>query len=65
MPASRADELAKLAGNYRDITRFAVSVGVAPGLVVGQLQHRGIVARDRLNFLKRRFSKEEAEAAGG
>lgn len=39
----------------RAIIRFALRVGVSPGIVVGQLQHLGRVKHDRLNRLKRRF----------
>jgi len=41
--------------HYREVIRLAAHWGVSPGLVAGQLQHRGIVARDRLNGLKRRY----------
>lgn len=41
--------------NYREVIRFAQRIGISPGIVVGQLQHHGKVARDRLNTLKRRF----------
>ena len=47
--------LSNLGMNSRDIIRFARLVGVSPGIVVGQLQHSGKVARNRHNRLKRRF----------
>jgi HTH-type transcriptional regulator / antitoxin HigA len=37
------------------VIRFARSVGVSPGIVVGQLQHYGRFTRRQLNNLKRRF----------
>ena len=37
------------------VVRFATQIGVAPGLVVGQLQHRGLVRQNQLNSLKRRY----------
>lgn len=41
--------------NSRSIIRFALRVGVAPGIVVGQLQHAGRLKRNQLNSLKRRY----------
>jgi HTH-type transcriptional regulator / antitoxin HigA len=37
------------------IRRFAADVGVAPGIVVGRLQHDGLLPRTHCNALKRRF----------
>lgn len=61
LPPTRDAELRSLPPRHRDVTRFAVSVGVAPGLIVGRLQHLGLLGRDRLNFLKRRFDAAEVE----
>jgi hypothetical protein len=33
-----------------------VEIGVAPGIVVGQLQHKGRLRRNQLNTLKRRYT---------
>jgi hypothetical protein len=63
VPPERQADMQALRPRHREVTRFAVSVGVAPGLVVGQMQHRGLIGRDKLNFLKRRFEKEEVEIA--
>jgi HTH-type transcriptional regulator / antitoxin HigA len=41
--------------NSRSIIRFALRAGVAPGIVVGQLQHNGRVRPNQLNSLKRRY----------
>jgi HTH-type transcriptional regulator/antitoxin HigA len=38
--------------------RFARDISVSPGIVVGQLQHRGILPRDKFNYLKVRYSWE-------
>lgn len=43
----------------REVIRFARRVGVAPGIVVGQLQHHGRLKRNQLNSLKRRFRWSE------
>lgn len=61
IPPDREDEFRSLSLQHRQVTRFAVSLGVAPGLIVGQLQHRGLLARDKLNFLKRRFEIAEVD----
>ncbi len=37
------------------VTRFAVAQGIAPGIVVGRLQHDGLLDYSRCNGLKRRF----------
>jgi len=40
----------------REVIRFAKRVGVSPGIVVGQLQHRGRIRQNQLNTLKRRYT---------
>lgn len=55
VPPEYAQELHVLRANSLDVIRFASRVGVAPGIIVGQMQHRGIVGYHQLNFLKRRF----------
>jgi HTH-type transcriptional regulator / antitoxin HigA len=37
------------------ITSFAISIGIAPGIVVGRLQHEGVIPHSFGNSLKRRF----------
>lgn len=37
------------------VREFFEKVGIAPGIVVGQLQNRGLVAYSKLNELKDRF----------
>ena len=50
-----------VAGAHRsaDIGRFAEEQGIAPGIVVGRLQHEGLLAWNRLNDLKVRLEWEE------
>jgi len=38
-----------------DVVAFAESIGIAPGIVVGRLQHDGLLPMSHLNDLKRRF----------
>lgn len=44
-----------VAARTRDVIRLAVKIGVSPGILVGQLQHRQHIGPERLNGLKRRF----------
>jgi len=39
-----------------EVIKFARRVGISPGIVVGQLQHVGLIKPNQLNTLKRRFS---------
>lgn len=39
----------------REVARFSSRHGIAPGIVVGQLQHRGLLRQNQLNGLKRRY----------
>lgn len=45
-----------------EITRFAEHAGISAGVVVGRLQHDGLVAWNHHNHLKRRFRWVEQEA---
>lgn len=42
--------------SYRDIISLAQTAGVSPGILVGQLQHRGVLRRNEHNNLKRWFA---------
>jgi HTH-type transcriptional regulator / antitoxin HigA len=65
IPADRQHELMMLRSRFRDVIRFAVSVGVSPGIVVGQMQHRKLIGPHQLNNLKRRYDWDEIRAAVG
>jgi HTH-type transcriptional regulator / antitoxin HigA len=65
IPPAERERMMDLRPKMRDIVRFAVSIGVAPGIVVGQMQHLGILGRSRLNYLKRRYKWEEIQTAVG
>ncbi len=56
IPQSEEAALRALPHEYRSIMRFAKHLSISPGIVVGQLQHRGLVRQDKLNFLKKRYS---------
>jgi HTH-type transcriptional regulator/antitoxin HigA len=55
VPDSMWDEMMKLRANTFAVLRFATEVGIAAGIVVGQLQHYGKIRPNELNRLKRRF----------
>lgn len=59
IPPSAEEALQALPHDYRNIMRFAKNLSISPGIVVGQLQHRGLVRQDKLNFLKKRYSWAE------
>jgi HTH-type transcriptional regulator/antitoxin HigA len=40
----------------RAIERFALEIGIAPGIVVGRLQHDGVLPQNHCNHLKIRFN---------
>jgi HTH-type transcriptional regulator / antitoxin HigA len=56
IPENFHRELSSLSLNSKDVIRFSRRIGIAPGIVVGQLQHRNLIGRNQLNKLKRRFS---------
>ena len=56
IPAEFESDMIGLRVDAREVVRFATRVGVSPGIVVGQLQHRGRFTRRQLNDLKRRFT---------
>ena len=41
--------------SHEDIIEFAQQLGIAPGIVVGRLQHDGIIPPQNFNQLKRRY----------
>jgi len=56
VPPEALPSMLNLGARARDVIRFAMRLGVSPGVIVGQLQHYGRINRDELNGLKRRFS---------
>lgn len=54
-PAMRPAMMA-LPLNGREVVRFATKLGIAPGIVVGQMQHASQITRRQLNELKRRYA---------
>ena len=55
VPISFREELLSLGASRFPIIEFAKKVGIAPGLIVGQLQHEGIIGYNQMQRLKRRY----------
>ncbi len=55
VPVEYKQELLAIKKTHRDIMRFSTKIGVSAGLVVGQMQHCGILPMGWLNGLKRRY----------
>jgi HTH-type transcriptional regulator / antitoxin HigA len=63
IPLDRRDELLDLSPQREGIVKFAYSVGVSPGIVVGQMQHHGLIKPRQMNYLKRRYKWADIESA--
>ena len=59
IPPLREAEFESLTADKDSVLRFSVSIDVAPGLTVGQMQHRRMIGYNRLNSLKRRWRWED------
>lgn len=62
IPENRMSEFYQLATNRDAVVRFSVSVGVSPGLTVGQMQHRELIRRNEMNYLKRHWKWDDLVA---
>jgi len=58
VPPEYRDEFLTLRPNHKTVIRFAMHVGISPGIVVGQLQYLGHLKYNQLNRLKRRYTWE-------
>lgn len=56
VPVEFKEELYSLPPSRFPIIAFAKKVGVAPGLIVGRLQHDGLMRYNQMQHVKRRFS---------
>ncbi|KCZ62155.1 hypothetical protein L53_13005 [Hyphomonas sp. L-53-1-40] len=63
VPTQYVPEMESLPSNFRSIVRFALKIGISPGIVVGQLQHAGCLRPNQLNSLKRRFNWDQLALA--
>lgn len=65
IPPRRREEMLSLGSNAKAIIRFAVQIGVSPGVVVGQMQHAGVLMQRQMQGLRRRYRADEIRAAAG
>jgi Zn-dependent peptidase ImmA (M78 family) len=63
VPPQAHDEFERLRPTHKEIARFAVSQGVAPSLIRGQLEHQGRIEKSRMTFLKRIWQWDEIDQA--
>lgn len=59
IPEECQAEFRRLKPTTQNVIRFAHRAGIAPGIVVGQLQFSGRIRYNQLNKLKRRFTWDE------
>lgn len=59
VPKNRLSEFQSLSADRDSVIRFSVSVGISPGLIVGQMQHHRMIEYNRLNSLKRRWTWDD------
>src|SRR3954451_14062880 len=55
IPTRYADRLAHIARSREQIQEFAKAIGIAPGIVVGRLQHDKLLYPSAFHDLKRKF----------
>lgn len=58
VPEDQREEMLNLPPRHKDVLRFAMHIGIAPGIVVGQMQKAGVLPYNYLNRLKRRYEDE-------
>ncbi|MDX7951259.1 ImmA/IrrE family metallo-endopeptidase [Lichenihabitans sp. Uapishka_5] len=63
IPQDLQQELASLHPDYASVIRFSLKLRIAPGLTVGQMQHRGLIQRNWLNKLRRTWTWDEIDPA--
>jgi HTH-type transcriptional regulator / antitoxin HigA len=61
IPEWAFEEMQGIGANKARIISFARKIGIAPGIVVGQMQHYGTIKREQMNFLKRRYDWDDLE----
>ena len=56
IPSQYIDQLLTLANNRIEVSQFARKIGIPPGIVVGRMQHEGILPHKQLNDMKVRYT---------
>ena len=55
IPVEFEDALKTAPRDFRSCARLAKRIGVSTGVLVGQMQYRGLLRHDQMNFLKERY----------
>jgi plasmid maintenance system antidote protein VapI len=63
VPSEFGSELASLESGFKPIMKLARKIGVSPGILVGQMQHRGLLRYGQMNFLKVRYDWKSVDEA--
>lgn len=61
IPENRIERFEQLPPVRDEVVRFSVETDVSPGLTVGQMQHREMIGRTDLNYLKRFWKWRDLE----
>ena len=64
VPPAWQERMKALPPYHLDYIRFANEIGIAPGIVVGQMQRLGLLPYNRLRKLKRRFDWDDLYQTG-
>jgi len=59
VPAASRDSMLRLGTRSEDVIRFAIKLGISPGIVVGQMQKAGAIHHGSLHRLKRRYDDSD------
>lgn len=58
VPPNYWPEIEPIKRDFRALVRLSRTIGVSPGVVIGQMQNRGLIRHDQLNALKVRYDWE-------
>jgi plasmid maintenance system antidote protein VapI len=62
VPGEFEADLKALGRDFRTYARLAKRIGISPGILVGQMQNRGLLKQDQMNFLKERYDWTDVSA---
>jgi hypothetical protein len=62
VPAEFEDDLKIAPRDFRAYVRLAKRIGVSTGVLVGQMQNRGLLKHEQMNFLKERYDWADVTA---
>jgi Zn-dependent peptidase ImmA (M78 family) len=62
VPAEFDDDLKTMPRDFRAYARMAKRIGVSTGVLVGQMQNRGLLKHEQMNFLKERYDWADVAA---